>query len=138
MRSSACSNAEAWVSAAATVSGEALGGPTTVRLTRPIRPRFSPSKLSRARSMERSTAEKRASSLTASRSDDLAIKGLQGPDELGRYLQRENTQRDPTGLCSARRYKSKSKGSVILPNDLASSADFPVAGQNQEELVSTD
>jgi len=76
MRSYVCPNADTSVFAAATVSGEALGGRITVRLTRLMRPRFSLSRLSRARSIERSTAEERASSLTASRSDDLVIKAL--------------------------------------------------------------
>src|SRR5579863_2243438 len=101
MRTSACSNAEAWISAAATVSGEALGGPTTVRLPHPIRPRFSPSKLLRARSMDRSTAEKRASSLTAPRSDDLAIKAFK--DRISSGV-----------ICKGKILKETSRGFVQL------------------------
>jgi|SRR5579871_53325 len=39
---------------------------------------------------------------------------------------------------SGRRYKLKSKGVVVLPDDLASAVDFTVAGQDQKEFVSAD
>ncbi|MGA8898408.1 hypothetical protein [Bradyrhizobium sp.] len=124
MRSYVCPNADTSVFAAATVSGEALGGRITVRLTRLMRPRFSLSRLSRARSIERSTAEERASSLTASRSDDPAIKALKDLISSG-------------VICKGKILKATSTA-FVQRYDTNRFPVTPVTGQNQEEPVSAD
>src|ERR1700758_2786911 len=53
-------------------------------------------------------------------------------------MQGKNTQGNLGPSRSKRRYKSKSKGAAVLPDDLASSVDSPVSGQNQKERVSAD